>query len=76
MCAQVDAMVVIGGRNSANTNRLAQLCREQGVRTIHVEEAAELRGEDFAGLKSVAVTAGSSTPDWVIDAVVAALRRM
>ena len=75
LCRKVDAMVVIGGRHSANTNRLAQLCREQGVKTIHVETADELAGESFKGVKTVGVTAGSSTPDWVIAEVMETLTR-
>lgn len=75
LCKLVDVMVVVGGRNSANTNRLAQLCRGQGVTTVHVERAAELRREDFAGKATAGVTAGSSTPDWIIEEVVEQLRR-
>lgn len=74
MCGMVDVMVVVGGRNSANTNRLVQLCREQGVKTVHVERASELPREEFKGCEVVGVTAGSSTPDWVIDEVVEQLR--
>ena len=73
LCRQVEAMVVIGGRHSANTNRLAQLCREQGVTTIHIETAAELEPGLLAGIGTVGVTAGSSTPDWLIAEVVALL---
>jgi 4-hydroxy-3-methylbut-2-enyl diphosphate reductase len=69
-------MVVIGGRHSANTNRLAQLCRDQGVKTVHVETAAELPAELFNDVATVGVTAGSSTPDWVIAEAVAALKSM
>ncbi|NLF41038.1 4-hydroxy-3-methylbut-2-enyl diphosphate reductase [bacterium] len=76
LCAQVDAIVIVGGRDSANTNRLAQLCREQGVRTFHVEEAGELRDSEFAGVATVGITAGSSTPDWLIAEVAERLRAM
>ena len=53
-------MVVIGGRNSANTNRLAQICRDQGKMTIHVETAEELDPSEFKNISSVGVTAGAS----------------
>jgi len=66
----VDVMVVVGGRNSANTGRLAQICSETGIPTYHVEIADEVDDSWFSGVGSVGVTAGASTPDWVIDEVV------
>ena len=63
-------MIVIGGRNSANTGRLAQVCAEQGCPTYHVETAAEINPDDFAGMHDIGVTAGASTPDWIIQEVV------
>jgi len=74
LCGLVDVMVVVGGRNSANTNRLVQLCRAEGVPTVHVERAAELRQEEMTGKAIAGVTAGSSTPDWIITQVVQRLR--
>jgi 4-hydroxy-3-methylbut-2-enyl diphosphate reductase len=73
LCARVDAMIVIGDTHSANTMRLVQICRECDARTIHVENADALRADDFRGCATVGVTAGSSTPDWLIAAVVARL---
>ena len=73
---QVDLMVVIGGRESANTRHLAELSREKGVETVHVESAVEIRPEWLAGRERVGVTAGASTPDDAIDAVVARLREL
>lgn len=70
LSGRVDAMIVVGGRNSANTGRLAQVCREQGCPTYHVETAAELRPEWFHGMKNIGITAGASTPDWIIQEVV------
>jgi len=69
LAAQVDVMVVIGGRNSANTKRLAELCKERGTATYHIETPAELKSEWFSGAKKVGVTAGASTPDWLIEGV-------
>jgi 4-hydroxy-3-methylbut-2-enyl diphosphate reductase len=66
----VDAMIVVGGRNSANTTRLASLCREEGRPTYHIEHADEIRPEWLTGVARVGVTAGASTPDWIIEAVV------
>ncbi len=73
LAAEVDAVVVVGGRNSANTARLAQLCEGMQPRTHHIESAAELRPEWFTGASRVGVTAGASTPDEEIEATVLAL---
>ncbi|MCX6376063.1 MAG: 4-hydroxy-3-methylbut-2-enyl diphosphate reductase [Armatimonadetes bacterium] len=70
----VDVMLVVGGRNSANTRRLAEICAETGVPTHHVEVAHEIVPEWFVGANRVGVTAGASTPDWIIDEVVRFVR--
>ncbi|HUV86569.1 MAG TPA: 4-hydroxy-3-methylbut-2-enyl diphosphate reductase [bacterium] len=72
----VDVMVVVGGRNSANTARLAEICRRAGAEAYHVETAEELKADWFDGVETVGVTAGTSTPDWVIDEVVAKLETL
>ena len=69
----VDVMLVVGGRNSANTKRLAEICAQTGVPTRHVEVADEIETDWFAGAGKVGVTAGASTPDWVIEDVLAKL---
>ncbi len=71
---RVDAMVVIGGAASNNTHKLAELCERAGVRTLRVRGPADLQASFLEGCQRVGVTAGTSTPDAVIDAVVAALR--
>ncbi len=73
---QVDIMIVVGGRNSANTVRLANMCRETGVDTYHVESAAELKLEWFSGKKKAGITGGASTPDFLIEAVVRWIREI
>lgn len=70
LAGKMDAMIVIGGKNSANTGRLAQVCREQGCPTYHIETAAELDTAWFKGMKNIGITAGASTPDWIIQEVV------
>jgi (E)-4-hydroxy-3-methyl-but-2-enyl pyrophosphate reductase len=70
MAGRVDMMIVVGGRNSANTTRLARLCRKLGTPTHHVETARGLRRAWFKNKKSVGVTGGTSTPDWLIKEVV------
>jgi 4-hydroxy-3-methylbut-2-enyl diphosphate reductase len=72
----VDVMVVVGGHNSGNTNRLAEICRAVNPRTYHVETADELVAEWFAGAETVGVTAGASTPDEQIQGVIAAIEAM
>ncbi|VVB68127.1 4-hydroxy-3-methylbut-2-enyl diphosphate reductase [Candidatus Norongarragalina meridionalis] len=66
---KVDVIVVVGGRNSGNTRRLAQIA-ERIAPTYHIETARELKKEWFKGAKTVGVAAGASTPDFVIDEVV------
>lgn len=66
----VDLMIVVGGHNSANTRHLAELSRANGIVTYHVETADELEQEWFDGHQDIGVTAGASTPDFSIDAVV------
>ena len=68
LAEKVDLMIVIGGRNSANTTRLAQLCRKKCL-TYHIETASELQDEWFDKIKKIGITAGASTPDWIIKEV-------
>jgi 4-hydroxy-3-methylbut-2-enyl diphosphate reductase len=72
----VDAVIVVGGKNSANTRHLAEICREIQPRTWHVETEQELRPEWFEGCRVVGLSAGASTPDWIIEGVAARLRSM
>jgi 4-hydroxy-3-methylbut-2-enyl diphosphate reductase len=76
LAREVDVMVVVGGRNSANTARLRLLSESAGIPAHHIETADELRPEWFAGKPTVGVTAGASTPQWLIDDVVGRLRQM
>jgi (E)-4-hydroxy-3-methyl-but-2-enyl pyrophosphate reductase len=70
MSTRVDAIVVVGGRNSANTMRLAEVARFSGKPVVHVESAEELGLAALGGARLVGVTAGASTPSWVIGEVV------
>lgn len=70
LAKKVDLMVVIGGKNSGNTRRLAEVCGDVGCRTYHIETSAELELSWFVGVQSVGVTAGASTPDWIIKEVI------
>ncbi len=69
MARVVDAMVVVGGKNSANTTQLTNLCKSLGVRTYHVETASEIDSAWFKDIKKVGITAGASTPHWIISEV-------
>lgn len=69
MAKAVDAVLVVGGKNSANTTQLAHLCTSMSVPTYHIETASEIRDEWFSGVHSVGITAGASTPDWIIKEV-------
>ncbi|HEV8716670.1 MAG TPA: 4-hydroxy-3-methylbut-2-enyl diphosphate reductase [Candidatus Binatia bacterium] len=70
LARQVDLMVVVGGRHSANTCRLADLAAQEGPRVLHIETDAELQSSDFDGCAAVGITAGASTPEWMINRVV------
>jgi 4-hydroxy-3-methylbut-2-enyl diphosphate reductase len=65
-----DLVVVVGGRGSGNTQRLVKIAESQGTHALHVETAEELSAEEIAGLHSVGVTAGASTPNWQIQRVI------
>jgi len=66
LCAEVDVMFVLGGLDSANTQELARLCREQGVPAYHLETWDQFRPEMAAGKQVAGVTGGASTPEEVI----------
>jgi (E)-4-hydroxy-3-methyl-but-2-enyl pyrophosphate reductase len=69
LAGEVNVMVVVGGRKSANTARLYDICRKRVRRTHWVETAGELRRSWFRGAVHVGVTGGASTPDWLIREV-------
>jgi len=69
LAREVDCMLVIGGYNSANTKRLAEVCAELQPRTHQIETAQEIDPSWFDGVIKVGVTAGASTPKWLIDEV-------
>jgi len=67
LCRQVDVMFVLGGLHSANTRRLAELCRKVNPHTYHLETWQDLDKSILPGHHTAGVTAGASTPDWVIE---------
>jgi 4-hydroxy-3-methylbut-2-enyl diphosphate reductase len=70
---ECDVMVIVGSFTSANTCRLTEISRELNARSHQVEDASGLEPAWFEGARTIGVTAGASTPDWVIDEVVAFL---
>jgi (E)-4-hydroxy-3-methyl-but-2-enyl pyrophosphate reductase len=76
LARQVDVVIVVGGRASANTRHLAETCAVTGVPTHHIERAEEMQVGWFAGAQRVGVTAGTSTPDETVAAVVEQLRAL
>ena len=70
LAEDADIMFVIGGHNSANTTRLAEICAATNTPTYHIETAAEIEKEWLSGKNKVGITAGASTPDWLIREVI------
>lgn len=75
LAARADVVLVVGGRNSANTNRLTAICRAIQPRTHHLESVREVEGVPLEGAEVVVIASGASTPDWIIDAIEARLRK-
>ena len=69
----VDAVVVVGGRNSGNTQRLVEIARNTGKPAFHIESEADLDFQALASTRRVGLTAGASTPNWIIKRVYRAL---
>lgn len=74
LARDVDVVVAIGGQQSANTKKLVLAAKEEGAAAYQVERLDDLDPAWFAGVERVGVTAGASTPDWVIDEVEARIR--
>ena len=69
---KVDFMIVVGGKHSSNTTKLYQIAKENCPNTIHIENASELPKDllENKNIKNIGITAGASTPDWIIKEVV------
>ncbi|MDS0524537.1 bifunctional 4-hydroxy-3-methylbut-2-enyl diphosphate reductase/30S ribosomal protein S1 [Clostridium sp. SHJSY1] len=69
---EVDAMIVVGGKNSSNTTKLYQIAKANCSNTIHVENSSEIPEEYIKNnkFKKIGITAGASTPDWIIREVI------
>ena len=76
LAGRVDAIVVVGGKESGNTKRLAEIAAESGKPAFHIETETELDGCDLDGIKRLGITAGASTPNWIIRRVVRSLEKL
>lgn len=75
LAKRVDLILVVGARNSSNSNRLREIGEEAGIPSYLVADGSEVRFEWLAGRSTIGLTAGASAPDVLVDDVVAALRR-
>ena len=76
LCKEVDVMFVLGGLHSANTREMARLCREEGIETHHLETWAQFDPSMVKGKNIAGVTAGTSTPEYVIQSFVKELKKL
>lgn len=76
LARQVEAVIVVGGKGSSNTRHLAEVCRQEGAQTYHIENASELDATWLQGITELGLTAGASTPGWMMDEVVDRLRAL
>jgi 4-hydroxy-3-methylbut-2-enyl diphosphate reductase len=76
LAGHVDAFYVIGGKHSSNSLKLLSVCKEQCEKSFLIETPEEINAEDLRGAQRVGVTAGASTPNWLIDQVVSRLREI
>ena len=76
LAEEVDVMVVVGGKTSANTKHLAELSESHGARAYHIEGPDELKSEWFDGIRVAGLMSGASTPGWLVDKVQARMEEL
>ncbi|TET94673.1 MAG: 4-hydroxy-3-methylbut-2-enyl diphosphate reductase, partial [Desulfobacteraceae bacterium] len=76
LASEVDSMVIVGGYNSGNTRRMYQISMSTGKPTFHVETEKELQSSWFSSIETAGVSAGASTPNWMIKSVTERLKTM
>lgn len=76
LARKVSLMIIVGGKNSANTNQLVKLSREVCDKVYHIETAGEVVGKWFERVRKVGISGGASTPQWIIDDVVKKIREI
>ena len=72
----VDVILVVGAKNSSNSNRLCEIGTEEGIPSYLIANGSELRPEWVSGARTVGVTAGASAPEVLVEDVIEALRRL
>ncbi len=70
LACSVDCMVIVGGRNSSNTRRLTEACKEREKLTYQIEDSNQINPKWIQGCKSIGIASGASTPDWVVRNVI------
>nr|MBA2620531.1 4-hydroxy-3-methylbut-2-enyl diphosphate reductase [Acidobacteriota bacterium] len=76
LAGEVGAFYVIGGRHSSNSRKLLAVCKEQCEKSFLIETGEEINPEDLRGIERVGVTAGASTPNWLIEEIVKQLEEI
>ncbi len=76
MAEQVELILVVGGKNSANTRKLAEVAGNTGVETHHIKDESEIEPDWLAGVERVGITAGASTPESAVSSVEETLRKL
>lgn len=76
LAGEVDAFYIIGGKHSSNSLKLFSVCKEQCERSFLIETPEEINSADLSGAERVGVTAGASTPNWLIEQVVTRLKEI
>ena len=70
LASEMDGIIIVGGKNSANTQRLAMIARDHEASAFHIETAEELKDVDLSECKNIGVSAGASTPNWITEGVI------
>jgi len=76
LAGEVDAFYIIGGRHSSNSRKLLAVCQEQCPKSFLIETPEEINAEDLKGAEKVGLTAGASTPNWLIEQVTTRLEEI
>ncbi len=76
LAGEVEAFYIIGGKHSSNSRKLVAVCKEQCEKSFLIETEDEINPEDLRGVRKVGVTAGASTPNWLIEKVVKRLKEI
>jgi 4-hydroxy-3-methylbut-2-enyl diphosphate reductase len=74
LAKKVDLMIVIGGKNSANTGKLANLSKRAGIETYHIEDEKQLNKNWFKNKRFTGITSGASTPEWVTNKIITKIK--